>query len=186
MPSIKVGVEDTRNKILSLLGVKDMSISQLAEALDKDQSTVYRHLKKLEKTGYVQVTGERKKYHIPEKMYGRTANIFLLSMTGDGPQSEKLGKEWHREQSKNVLELLNLMEICDENTVDESLDDLTELFTELDTITDNMIEENQDKIGEISYPTLARLKLILFLTIIDRHEELKKKTEKLLEKFHLL
>jgi DNA-binding transcriptional ArsR family regulator len=41
---IKVGIEDTRRKILALLRFNDLAVSQIAQVIGKDESTVYRHV----------------------------------------------------------------------------------------------------------------------------------------------
>ncbi len=75
---VKVATESTRRKILSLLRVNDLSISQISQILGKDQSTVYRHIKKLEAHGLIKVAGERKVHHIPEALYGRVAKTYII------------------------------------------------------------------------------------------------------------
>lgn len=76
---IKTAVELNRKHILILLNTQDMTVSDIADAMHKDISTVYRHVHKLESVGLVEVVGEKKTHHIPEKVYGRTAKIFLYS-----------------------------------------------------------------------------------------------------------
>ncbi len=75
---VKIATESTRRNILSLLRVNDLSISQVAEILQKDQSTVYRHMKKLESHGLIRIVGERKVHHIPEAVYGRIADSYII------------------------------------------------------------------------------------------------------------
>ncbi len=76
---IRIVVEDTRVKILNILRIRPMTISEMARALGKNVSTIYRHIKKLEALGLVEVVGERRTGHQPEKIYGRTATTFLLA-----------------------------------------------------------------------------------------------------------
>ncbi len=75
---VKIATESTRRKILSLLRVNDLSISQISQILGKDQSTVYRHIKKLEAYGLIKIVGERKVHHIPEALYGRVAKTYII------------------------------------------------------------------------------------------------------------
>jgi DNA-binding transcriptional ArsR family regulator len=60
---VKIATEATRRQILSLLRVNDLSISQIAQILGKDQSTVYRHIKKLEKYGLIKIVGKNRLYN---------------------------------------------------------------------------------------------------------------------------
>lgn len=76
---IKTAVEQNRKQILILLNTQDMTVSDIANAMRKDISTVYRHVHKLESVGLVEVVGEKRTHHIPEKVYGRGAKIFLYS-----------------------------------------------------------------------------------------------------------
>jgi DNA-binding transcriptional ArsR family regulator len=76
---IKVAIEENRKQILLLLNKKDMTVSELADEMRKDISTIYRHVHKLEGNGLVEQAGERRVHHIPEKIYGRTARLFLYS-----------------------------------------------------------------------------------------------------------
>ena len=76
---IKIIIEETRAKILRLLRFRDMTISEMASILNKDVSTVFRHVKKLENAGFIKVTGERKIHNVPEKLYGRVAKTIFLA-----------------------------------------------------------------------------------------------------------
>ncbi|MFP4609316.1 MAG: ArsR/SmtB family transcription factor, partial [Candidatus Aenigmatarchaeota archaeon] len=106
--ALKVGLEGTRNQILELLRVKEMAISQISEALGKDQSTIYRHVKKLQDSGFVEVKGERKQHHIPEKIYGRTAKWFLLTPEPLGDETPyALGMDWNEERIERCLDVLD-------------------------------------------------------------------------------
>lgn len=179
--AIKMSVESTRSKILSLLRVNDMTISQLAEALNKDQSTIYRHIKKLEGSGFIEVCGERKIHHIPEKKYGRTANIFLLSPRNlDGEESANIAVKWEREHAERLMELI---EIIGYDVHQEMLvDNITDFFTKLNNIIENKLEGLDTEMGEINYPRLLRLKLLLFLVEIDKDKDLNKMKNEIISK----
>ena len=105
---IKIITESTRRKILALLKINDLSISQLAEMLGKDQSTVYRHIKKLEACGIVMPVGERKIHHIPEAVYGRLARSYLIVPEIDeGHPSPSV--YYTRDTIKKVMDVLENM-----------------------------------------------------------------------------
>ncbi|MFO7991265.1 MAG: winged helix-turn-helix domain-containing protein [Thermoplasmata archaeon] len=179
--AIKMSVESTRSKILSLLRVNDMTISQLAEALNKDQSTIYRHIKKLEGSGFVEVCGERKIHHIPEKKYGRTANIFLLSPRDlDSDESANIAMKWEREHAERIMDLI---EIIGYETNEEMLvDNLTDFFTKLNNIIEDKLEGLDTDMGEIDYPRLLRLKLLLFLLEIAKDDDLNEMKDQIVSK----
>ena len=104
---IKVGIEETRRHILSLLKIKAMTVAELAEALNKDQSTIYRHIEKLTEHDYVEASDERRIHHIPEKIYSRTAMTFLLSpdkkLAGEDIDLMKKMTEEHGKELATIL-----------------------------------------------------------------------------------
>lgn len=181
--AVKTAIEDTRSNILSLLRVNDMTISQLAESLDKDQSTIYRHIKKLEEYGYLETVGEKKTHHIPEKLWGRTASVFLLNPSSiDTGQPSEMMVEWEREKAARILDLLDIMgyDIGEEDELEDLVEELSEIFIDLKEKVTKPIEDAEDDIGEISFPTLLRLELIMFMLEERKNEELKKKLDEVL------
>nr|WP_206203853.1 transcriptional regulator [Thermococcus sp. 21S9] len=66
--------EETRFKILQLLRQRPMTIWELSMAIGRDRTTIYRHIKALEKAGFVEELGTEGN----EKLYGRTARLFLI------------------------------------------------------------------------------------------------------------
>lgn len=172
--SIKLCVEDTRSEILSLLRVRDMSISQLAEALDRDQSTIYRHLQKLKKAGFVEEAGKRKVHHIPEKLYSRAASVFIFSPTDDSVLHEKDSiSSWDIQHNFNAQRIISLMNTLgyEVDDTEENIDKLSIFFSNLDEKTSELIEEFQDELSGINFPTILRLKLLLFIyEVMDNKE----------------
>ncbi len=102
---IKIVVDETRRNILSLLRFNDLTVSQIADILQKDQSTIYRHMSKLEEAGFVEVKGEKKTHHIPEKVYTRTAHFFILV-----PESEETSTILETYSAKRMEQLYHLLE----------------------------------------------------------------------------
>ncbi len=105
---IKIITESTRRKILALLRINDLSISQLADLIQKDQSTVYRHIKKLEAHEIVMPVGERKVHHIPEVVYGRVARTYLIVPEIDEDTTSP-AVHYTREGIKDVMDVLEMM-----------------------------------------------------------------------------
>ncbi len=166
---IRICIETTRNKILSLLSVENMTISQLSEALSKDQSTVYRHVKKLEKYDFVTVCGEKKEHHIPEKIYGRTAGMFLMI-----PQSNDMEDDyedrWRKESMQRALNILDLVGY-DNDMTDELVDYVNEFFLKFGSKTADYLEKNED-VGEIDNYTLRIVEMLLLLLEVKNDEKL--------------
>ena len=72
---IKVLAEKTRVDILSLLRDRPMTASELSMILNKDPSTIHRHVTLLKEAGFVEVIGKEGN----EKLYGRSARVFLIT-----------------------------------------------------------------------------------------------------------
>jgi len=71
---VKALSDETRFKILQLLRQRPMTIGELSILLGKDRTTIYRHVKALEKAGFVEEVGTEGN----EKLYARTARLFLI------------------------------------------------------------------------------------------------------------
>jgi len=184
---VKIAIENTRSDILSLLRVNDMTITQIAENLDKDHSTIYRHIKKLEDAGYIEEIEQMKENHIPKKVYTRTADAFLLSPTSiDGGEPSDLTMDWEKENARKILELLEIMGYSvDIDEEEEMVDILSNLFAELKEKVSDPIEEAEEEIGEISFPILMRFELLMFLLEKRKNEDVEKKFGKLLSKLDI-
>jgi DNA-binding transcriptional ArsR family regulator len=71
--------DETRRKILYLLRVKEMTVSQLAAELGLTSQAVYHHARKLLKGRMIEVAREERVGHLIESYYRATAEDFLLS-----------------------------------------------------------------------------------------------------------
>lgn len=72
--------DETRRKIIFLLRVKELTVSQISAELGLTPQTIYHHVKKLEKAGLVEVTREERIDHIIESYYQATAETFCASI----------------------------------------------------------------------------------------------------------
>ncbi len=164
---IKLITEETRSKILRLLRFRDMTISELSSILNKDISTIFRHIKKLEKAGLVKVTGERKVHNIPEKVYGRTIKtIFLAPEAYERSAFIRRFKEKHAEAVKEALSEIGY-EVKDE-----------EFFKNFLMYLDEITLEDINKLTrDMDWNNIRKLKEVLILLNIDlkKIEELRKK-----------
>ncbi len=178
---VKLAIEDTRSDILSLLRVNEMTISQIAENLEKDHSTIYRHIKKLEEAGYVKEKSISGDEHLHKKVYTRTADAFLLSPSSiDEEEPSNMMMDWERENAEKILEFLEVMGYSiDLEDKDELIEILSELFVELKEKVSDPIEEAEDDIGTISYPLLLRFEMLMFLIEKRKNKDLEEKFDKL-------
>lgn len=87
-------VDGTRRRMIFLLRAKDMTVSQLAEALRKTPQAIYHQIRILQKVGMVEVAREERVGHLIETYYRATAEVFLFK---DGEvsrtQSQKIWSE---------------------------------------------------------------------------------------------
>jgi DNA-binding transcriptional ArsR family regulator len=75
--------DDLRSKIVILMRDRAYSTTELAHKLGLPKSTVGHHVKVLEKAGLLQVVRTRQVRAMTEKVYGRTARLFLFKTDSD-------------------------------------------------------------------------------------------------------
>ncbi len=92
--------DETRRKMIFLLRVKELTVSQISGELGITPQTIYHHIKKLEKIGLVKVAREERIDHIVESYYQATAETFICSIGS-------LRKETIKVDLVDVLEGLN-------------------------------------------------------------------------------
>ncbi|UCE43616.1 MAG: winged helix-turn-helix transcriptional regulator [Candidatus Bathyarchaeota archaeon] len=88
--------DETRRKILYLLRVKEMTVSQIAEDLNCTPQAVYHHIRKLLKGELVEVSREERLGHLIESYYRATAEMFTLhegKASAQALRDKKLGEE---------------------------------------------------------------------------------------------
>jgi len=71
--------DETRRKIIYLLRVKEMTVSQIAEQMHLTTQAIYHHIRKLKDADMVEVAKEERIGHFIETYYRTTAEIFHLS-----------------------------------------------------------------------------------------------------------
>lgn len=173
---IKVVVDETRRGILSLLRFNDLTVSQIADVLQKDQSTIYRHMSKLEESGFVEVRGEKKTHHIPEKVYTRTAHFFILV-----PESEETSRILESYSVKRMEQLYHLMKKMGANIkiTDEMI---TEGRRFLVALRSDLFRE-YEKIDEpLDVIMLKKLELFLILLQMEENEEFRERVFQFMQK----
>ena len=71
--------DETRRKVIYLLRVKEMTVSQIAEQMQLTTQAIYHHIRKLKDAGMIEVAKEERIGHFIETYYRTTAEIFHLS-----------------------------------------------------------------------------------------------------------
>ena len=78
--AFKLVADETRRKIVFLLRVKEMTVSQIAHELNITPQTIYHHIKKLVEGDLVEVTREVRVDHLIESYYQATAEVFHFTI----------------------------------------------------------------------------------------------------------
>ena len=165
---IKIAIDPTRRKILELLRMNALAVSQMASILDKDQSTIYRHVEKLVKAGFVEQSGERKEHHIPEKIFSRTAKIFFFSPGIGTLSGEEAILKHHKKMVDKTSKLMEKMGYEPTPDSDKASD---EFYMEIDSLVQSKIME----IGsdtELDFNTLRRLRIAIIINEIYKNEKI--------------
>ncbi len=96
--------DDLRSKIVILLRDRACSTTELATKLELPKGTVGHHVKVLEKAGLVQVVRTRQVRALTEKLYGRTARLFLFkSSDTDGEDVRNVAAASLRRAAEEML-----------------------------------------------------------------------------------
>ena len=78
--------DEVRGRIVSLLGERAASVSELAVLLQMPKGTVSHHVKVLEDAGLVRVVNTRRVRALTEKFYGRVARLFIYQSGENGDE----------------------------------------------------------------------------------------------------
>ncbi|HUS56689.1 MAG TPA: metalloregulator ArsR/SmtB family transcription factor [Thermoplasmata archaeon] len=85
--AFKLLADDTRRRIIYLLRAKEMTVSQIASDLNLTAQAIYHHIRKLKKSGMVEVSKEERMGHFIETYYRASAERFEL-YCGECPNRE--------------------------------------------------------------------------------------------------
>ncbi len=180
--TFKICMESNRCRIMRLLKDDDMSVTEISEKMDKNYTTIFRHIKKLEKHGFVAMVGESRRKRTPETIYGRTADMFIpmLHCRGDDTFCGK-SLIWKKEHAKDVVETLEQMGYKNNGGVslETDIQDLFDTHAKLvkKKLNDAGIEDN-----EMTFFNLIRIKYVLLLLEMEVDEELEKYIERIRSK----
>ncbi len=167
--------DETRRKIIYLLRVKEMTVSQIAEELDVTPQAVYHHTRKLLAGGLIEVVREERLGHLIESYYRTTAWTFNFTTEKVTPHSRKLMKE-QEIAALNGLKKLGFDLEFDEKQVDQ----LINVGSQIEECCST--PELEDKISnlDIDFPTqllVTEYAAILSMseTNFEKEQELRKK-----------
>ncbi len=179
--TIKLMIDETRRTILESLRLNDLTIEQMASILEKDQSTIYRHVEKLVNAGIIEQTGEKKDHHIPKKIYGRTAKIFFMAPSIDAvPEKDELLKIWEN-TSGTIATLLEDIGYDGKGEQDKLA---KEAFLEIEKVVSEKMKDLKPD-SNLNFYTIWKLQTAIMMLEMERHPELKKKIKKFVEAYEL-
>jgi DNA-binding transcriptional ArsR family regulator len=81
--------DETRRRIIHLLRAREMTVSQIADALDKTPPAIYHQIRKLVQGGFVEASREERVGHFVETYYRATAEIFEFIHGGGTEEYER-------------------------------------------------------------------------------------------------
>ncbi|MFW6375750.1 MAG: ArsR/SmtB family transcription factor [Thermoplasmatota archaeon] len=167
--------EDTRQEIVQLLQGHEMTIAQISEIIGKDHSTVYRHMKKLEKAGFVEVCGEKTDKRFPEMVYRRTSETFILMPESDDITKNKLNYELRKDSLEMCLKML-------ENGGYEGVynkENIRELTDFMVKVSDKTVDFLEEHSGDMNFNSYAFhvFEIIMMMLRVNKDEEFRKEVE---------
>lgn len=179
--AFKLMADKTRRKIVFLLRVKEMTVSQIAQELNITPQTVYHHIKKLVQGDLVEVSREVRVDHLIESYYQATAEVFHFTV---GKSSG--GKELLKEETENSLKALTRLGFnlkYDQNIISQ----LVELLIEQkDCCNNNEIEDAVSKLEDLDLFTKQNVQeyaniLLMSEEKLASRNEIRKKFNELLK-----
>ncbi|MFA4640849.1 ArsR/SmtB family transcription factor [Pyrococcus kukulkanii] len=164
---LKALSDQTRMKILSLLRNHPMTISEIAQVLGKDRSTIYRHIKALEEAGLVEEVEKLGN----ETVYGRVALLFLVRV-GPSEDVEEFRRTYLiREMAKLISILENAgVKIKDKEKFSKILEDV---FNAIEIDSQPLIE----KVAKVDLDEITLIHFLNLLTFLYSHKYVEKSRE---------
>ncbi|AEH24983.1 ArsR/SmtB family transcription factor [Pyrococcus yayanosii] len=165
----KIIIEPTRLKILEMLRNHPMTISELSKALGKDKSTIYRHIKVLERADLVEEIDRIGN----ESVYARTARVFLIKVESSG-DIEEFRRSYLRMEASRIAEILEAsgLKITDKKRFVEVLENVFDAIEVESLPIIEKISKNNVKIDEIEL-----FHLLNFLTLLASPRHVKEAEE---------
>lgn len=158
-----------------------MTASELAGILEKDQSTIYRHLEKLQDARLVKPTSERRTHHIPEKLFGRTARVFLVAPDlSANLEDVDLGRLYGEEEVSRMLRVLGDMGyLKDVDT--EMVREVRRLMLRIDDSLRGELERARSR-ERLELHTLWRMEMLMLLIKERKDKAFRDQLESALER----
>ena len=115
----KLFADETRRRMLNMLGRNEQSTTDLAKALEKTHSSIIHHLNFLKEAGLVDETRTEKVRNLVQTFYRSTARRFLISYSlGETLDQEGQDIPWQESTVQYLMDGLDAfgLAVSDENT----------------------------------------------------------------------
>jgi predicted transcriptional regulator len=145
--------DETRFKILQLLRQRPRSVGELSMLLGKDRTTIYRHIKALERAGLVFEIGVEGN----ERIYGRTARLFLIKAEPD-ESIEHFRQAYLRVEAEKLVSLLEKTGI--------KIKDREKLKKLVKEVLNEIEVRSQPIVKKLSDVELTEIELFHFLNVL--------------------
>ncbi len=158
--------DDTRRRVVYLLRAKEMTVSQIAEQLQKTPQAIYHHIRKLLEKQLVEIAKEERVDHFIETYYRAAAEVFEF-VHGEG------GSKGYQEQrmgdSLQALGLLGIKVHVDEPTVSK----MVQLVNKMNqSALKPNLEEKIAKLESVDFVGKQEIaKLVNLLSMSDKQYE---------------
>jgi len=172
--AFKILADESRRKILYLLRVKEMTVSQIADELDLTPQTVYHHIKKLVGADMVEVAREVRIDHLIESYYQATAEVFHLTVGNKISSKENFAE--NIESSLQGLRKIGFNLAYDKKDVDK----LAELWMRLDDCCS--IKQYEDAVEKLDVDYFVKHDVIEYAGLLAMTEEQLKQQDKIKSK----
>ena len=147
----KLLAEESRRRMLHMLRHQEMSVTDLAKALDKPHSSVQHHLNLLKEAGLVIETRQEKVRNMVQPFYRATAHRFIISYS----LTETLAEDetfitWRRGLRNKLVDGLRAIGIT---YPEESKDEVEEL---IGTCVDHELRAFESSFERVNNPSIDR------------------------------
>ena len=172
--AFEILADETRRRIIYLLKVKEMTVSQIASELGLTAQAIYHQIRKMKKIGVVEVSREERVGHFIETYYRSAAEMFHLSC------GETKGGRATEELVRNSLEGLARIGLLSEAD-DKSVKRIAAITEELDKCscagrwTDKI--EDLDDVGFFVKQTMLEYAAMVAEDDESHRERVRKKNE---------
>lgn len=172
--AFEILADQTRRKIIYLLKVKELTVSQIASEMGLTAQAIYHHIRKMKKVGVVEVAREERVGHFIETYYRSAAEMFHLSC------GETKGDRATEELVKNSLEGLTKIGLISKPS-EKAVKKIVALSGEVDKCscagkwTEKI--ENMDEVGFFVKQYMLEYAAMITEDDKSHHERVEKKDE---------